>query len=90
MIGMGGGATAGAVSIHDSVDVDVVELADAVVHGARLFEGINYGVLSRPNVHIRVDDGRNYLMLTRRRYDVITADVIHPIFAGSGNLYSAE
>jgi spermidine synthase len=47
-------------------------------------------VLSRPNVHLRVDDGRNYLMLTRQRYDVITADVIHPIFAGSGNLYSAE
>jgi hypothetical protein len=29
-------------------------------------------------------------MLTPRRYDVITADVIHPIFAGSGNLYSVE
>ena len=90
VIGMGGGATAGAVSIHDGVDVDIVELADAVVHGAKFFEAINYGVLSRPNVHLRVDDGRNYLMLTRRGYDVITADVIHPIFAGSGNLYSAE
>ena len=29
-------------------------------------------------------------MLTRKRYDVITADVIHPIFAGSGNLLSVE
>ena len=29
-------------------------------------------------------------MLTPRRYDVITADVIHPIFAGSGNVYSVE
>jgi spermidine synthase len=29
-------------------------------------------------------------MLTNKRYDVVTADVIHPIFAGSGNLYSAE
>ena len=37
-----------------------------------------------------MDDGRNYLMLTRRRYDVVTADVIIPIFAGSGNLYSRE
>ena len=90
VIGMGGGATAGAVSIHDGVDVDVVELAGAVVRGARFFDTINYGVLSRPNVHLRVDDGRNYLMLTRRRYDIVTADVIHPIFAGSGNLYSRE
>ena len=90
VIGLGGGATAGAVSIHDGTEVDVVELAGAVVRGARFFESINYGVLSRPNVHLRVDDGRNYLMLTPRRYDVITADVIHPIFAGSGNLYSVE
>lgn len=90
VIGLGGGATAGAVSIHDGVDVDVVELAGSVVRGARFLESINYGVLSRPNVHLRVDDGRNYLMLTRRRYDVITADVIHPIYAGSGNVYSAE
>jgi spermidine synthase len=90
VIGLGGGATAGAVSISDGVDVDVVELAGSVVRGARFLESINYGVLSRPNVHLRVDDGRNYLMLTPRRYDVITADVIHPIFAGSGNLYSVE
>jgi len=90
VIGLGGGATAGAVSVHDGVDVDVVELAGSVVRGARFLESINYGVLSRPNVHLRVDDGRNYLMLTPRRYDVITADVIHPIFAGSGNVYSVE
>ena len=37
-----------------------------------------------------MDDGRNYLLLTKKRYDVITADVILPIHAGSGNLYSAE
>jgi len=90
VIGLGGGATAGAVSVHDGVDVDVVELAGSVVRGASFLESINYGVLSRPNVHLRVDDGRNYLMLTPRRYDVITADVIHPIFAGSGNMYSVE
>jgi len=90
VIGLGGGATAGAVSINDGVEVDVVELAGSVVRGARFLESINYGVLSRPNVHLRVDDGRNFLMLTPRRYDVVTADVIHPIFAGSGNLYSVE
>jgi spermidine synthase len=89
VIGLGGGATAGAVSIHGP-SVDVVELAASVIHGASLFDRVNYGVLSRPNVRIRVDDGRNYLMLTPRRYDVVTADVIHPIYAGSGNLYSAE
>jgi spermidine synthase len=91
VIGLGGGATAGAVAIHDGVDVDVVELAAAVVNGARqLDSSINYGLFSRPNVHLRVDDGRNFMLLTPRKYDVVTADVILPIYAGSGNLYSAE
>ncbi len=39
VIGLGGGATAGAVSVHEGVDVDVVELADAVVSAARQFRG---------------------------------------------------
>ena len=89
VIGLGGGATAGAVSVHGA-DVDIVELAGSVARAARFFDAINYGVLHRPNAHLRVDDGRNFLMLTPKRYDVITADVIHPIFAGSGNLYSVE
>ena len=37
-----------------------------------------------------MDDGRNHLLLSGRQYDVITADVILPIHAGSGNLYSVE
>jgi spermidine synthase len=90
VIGLGGGATAGAVSLHDGVDVDVVELADAVVDGARYFEAINYDVHKRPNVHLRIDDGRNFMMLTKKRYDVITADITQPIYAGAGNLYSRE
>src|SRR5207253_1148055 len=65
VIGLGGGATAGAVSVHGS-DVDVVELSSAVVDGARFFDTINFGVLTPPNVHLRVDDGRNYMMLTLR------------------------
>ena len=46
VIGLGGGATAGAVSIHDGVDVDVVELAGSVARGARFLDSINYNVLT--------------------------------------------
>ena len=91
VIGLGGGATAGAVALHDGVDVDVVELAGSVVRGAQqLDSSINYGLFSRPNVHLHVDDGRNFMLLTPRKYDVVTADAILPIYAGSGNLYSQE
>jgi spermidine synthase len=91
VIGLGGGATAGALSEHTGVTVDVVELSREVAQAADLFFGpINFGVLRKPTVRLHVDDGRNFLLLTDQRYDVITADVILPIHAGSGNLYSAE
>jgi spermidine synthase len=91
VIGLGGGATAGALSQHTGVAVEVVELSREVTQAAdRFFRSINFDVLRKPTVRLHVDDGRNFLLLTRRRYDVITADVILPIHAGSGNLYSDE
>jgi spermidine synthase len=91
VIGAGGGATAGAVAAFDpGVQVDVVELSAAVAEAARRFDGVNQGLFRRPNVHLRVDDGRNYMLLTPQKYDVVTADVILPIHAGAGNLYSVE
>lgn len=90
VIGLGGGATAGAVSLHPSLTVDIVELAPGVVKAAEWFTHINEGVLTRPNVSLRVDDARNTLLLRRGRYDVITADIIQPTHAGAGLLYSQE
>jgi spermidine synthase len=90
VVGLGGGVTAGAVAAHPGSSVDVVELARSVVAAAPFFSHVNGDVLNRPNVLLRVDDGRNYLKMTRRRYDVLTADIIQPIHAGAGNLYSVE
>jgi spermidine synthase len=89
VVGMGGGATPGAVARFD-VDVDVVELSEAVVEGSNYFTRINFDLLKRPNVHLRVDDGRNFLMMTRKKYDIVTADIILPRHAGAGALYSRE
>ena len=47
-------------------------------------------MLNRPNVSVRVDDGRNFLALSGERFDVITADIIQPFHAGAGHLYSRE
>ena len=91
VIGAGGGATPGAVAAFSrDLRVDVVELSRAVLHAAGQFSTINFDLLHRPNVRMRVDDGRNYMLLTKERYDVITADVILPQHAGAGNLYSAQ
>jgi spermidine synthase len=90
VIGLGGGATAGAVAIDSGVNVTVVELSRAVVRGAEYFTHINFNVLTRPNVRLLVDDGRNYLLTTEKKFDVVTADIVLPIHAGANNLYSAE
>lgn len=89
VVGLGGGVTAGAVAAHRG-SVDIVELAGSVVAAAPFFSHVNGDVLNQPNVSLRVDDGRNYLRMTPRRYDVLTADIIQPVHAGAGNLYSIE
>jgi len=90
VIGLGGGVTAGAVSLADGLTLDIVELSDSVVRGAAFFRHVNENVVRRQNVRVRVDDGRNYLLTTRERYDIVTADIIQPVHAGAGSLYSRE
>ena len=62
----------------------------AVVGGSAFFKNINFDLLARPNVRLHVDDGRNFLLMNRKKYDVITADIILPRHAGAGSLYSRE
>lgn len=89
VIGLGGGVTPGVVSQYET-SVDLVELSAAVVEAADWFSHVNYRVLHQPNVRLRVDDGRNFLLSKPGHYDVATADLIQPEHAGAGNLYSAE
>jgi spermidine synthase len=90
VVGLGGGATPGAVSRHEGVDLDVVELSSAVARASKFFAHANHDLLTRPNVRLILDDGRNHLALTKKKYDVLTADIILPIHAGSNNVYSEE
>jgi spermidine synthase len=90
VVGLGGGATAGAVSQYRGVRVKIVELSDGVRRAASFFSHISYDVLNQPNVSLRIGDGRNFLSVTNERFDVITADIIQPSHAGAGSLYSHE
>jgi spermidine synthase len=90
VVGLGAGATPGALAQHSGSQVDVIELSESVISAAPLFRVANADVLQRPNVHLSVDDGRNFLLRNRQAYDVVTADVVHPYDAGATNLYSVE
>jgi spermidine synthase len=90
VVGLGAGATPGALAQHSGTRIDVVELSPSVVAAAAFFDVANAKVLSQPNLNLVVDDGRNYLLRNRAPYDVVTADVVHPYDAGATNLYSVE
>jgi spermidine synthase len=90
VIGLGGGVSPGALSQAPGVEVTVVELSPQVVEGAEFLSDVNDDVTDRPNVDIKVDDGRNHMLVSGEHYDVITADVIPPTHAGAGKLWSVE
>jgi spermidine synthase len=91
VIGLGSGMTAGATSIHPSVEeITLVEIEPKVVGVAKTFAFYNHNVLDNPKLKIVFNDGRNYLLTTTSTFDVITADPIHPFFRGAGYLYTAE
>jgi len=90
VVGLGAGATPGALTQYSGAQIDVVELSEAVVDAAPHFVVANQDVLHQPNVHLTIDDGRNFLLRNRVAYDVVTADVVHPYDAGATNLYSVE
>ncbi|MBI3818570.1 MAG: fused MFS/spermidine synthase [Planctomycetes bacterium] len=90
VIGFGAGITAGSVAAHPGLRVDICELSSRVVELARIFKNSNGGVHDRSNVHITIDDGRNFLLAAREPYDVITTDPIDPDDAGVTSLYCKE
>jgi len=91
VVGLGAGVTLGAVAAHPDLEsITAVEIESAVAPGSRLFAHVQGDPLDDPRVQLVVQDGRNYLLGTSRRFDVITADPIHPWVRGSGYLYTRE
>ena len=91
VIGLGSGMTLGAISVHPSLEkLTLVEIEPKVLGMARTFEDYNHHVLDHPKLKIIFNDGRNFLMTTHEKFDVITADPIHPWFRGAGYLYTTE
>ncbi|MEZ4219229.1 MAG: fused MFS/spermidine synthase [Myxococcota bacterium] len=70
--------------------IDAVELSPGVVDAAPHFASTNRDVLADPRVHLTIQDGRNFLLTTDRRFDVIRLDPPELHTAGVVNLYTRE
>lgn len=90
VIGLGSGITAGAAARHPVDRIDVVEIEPAVVEASRLFAQAHGNVLDNPRVRTVVADGRNFLLTTAHRYDVIIVQPSNPWISGLASLFSVE
>jgi spermidine synthase len=91
ILGLATGISAGGALHHPVSRVVVSELVPEVVDVAEsYFEPYNNGLFQDTRVQIVVDDGRNFLLGTDERFDVIIADLFEPWGAGTGDLYSLE
>jgi spermidine synthase len=84
-IGLGAGITLASAKEHVH-DVSVVEINEGVIdaltaHGpSGLFDG----------VAVTVQDARNYLLLTDRRFDIISSEPSYPTESSTANLFTRE
>jgi spermidine synthase len=91
VIGLGTGVTAGAAARHGIGRLDVVEIEPAVVEAAgRFFGEANGHVLLDPRTRTIIADGRNFLLTTSDRYDVIISEPSNPWISGVASLFSQE
>jgi spermidine synthase len=72
------------------MEVDFVELCPYVVEAFKYYQK-DPSLLNEPGVGKIIADGRNYLLLSDKTYDVITIDPPPPPYsAGTVNLYTEE
>lgn len=92
VIGLGTGNTLRTVASFPFRHIDTVEIAPHIVEAARLwFEDVSGRVFDRdPRVRLHVADGRNFLLLSRERYDLITIEITSIWISGEADLYNQE
>ena len=91
VLGFGMGITSHTMTQHD-VRVDVVENPKGLIESARKhFADVNHNILDSSLFNHTANDERNYVLMTPKRYDVISIGALHPLASSRGaNLYSAN
>ena len=91
ILGFGMGITSHTMTQH-GVRVDAVENPQGLIETARKhFTEVNHNVLDSSLFNHTVNDERNYLLMTPKRYDVISIGAFHPLVSSRGtNLYTED
>ena len=89
MIAFGAGMSAGACIDHVT-SLDCVDLNPDIGGPAEIFRPENRGVIDHPKLNVIVNDGRNELLLSPKRYSLIISDATNPKMFDSWTLYTRE
>ena len=90
MIGLASGISVGSLLTHSVEHVETVELIPSMRRAARFFERYNGHCMDDPRHHVIINDGRNHLLLTGKKYDVIVSEPPNPWIAGVGSLFTRQ
>ncbi|MGC4123167.1 MAG: fused MFS/spermidine synthase [Myxococcales bacterium] len=91
VVGYGTGTSAHVVRSAGFARLDVAELSRDIVSLAdRYFSHVNGRVLEDPSVRLHVTDGRNLLLLSKERYDLVSMEISSIWFAGAAMLYGQD
>lgn len=91
VIGLGTGMTLGAIEQHDDLeDVVAVEIEPEMVEAASYFDDVNDHALADPRLEIVIEDARNYLLTSDKKFEVISSQPSNPWIKGMANLSTVE
>lgn len=91
VIGLGTGTTLGTLAGYPWRKIDVAEISPSILYAAKTyFTGPSLGAIDDPRVTIHHADGRNFILVQERKYDLISMELTSVWFAGAASLYSRE
>jgi spermidine synthase len=90
VVGWGSGASAAATALYPAERIECVEIEPATFEAAPLFDALSGAVRSDPRFRIVFRDGRNHLLGSRTRWDVIVSEPSNVWIAGVANLFTRD
>ncbi len=89
-VGWGSGCTMGYALLFPIKNMVCAEIEPEVIATSKYFHSVNLAPEKDPRLRIEINDGRNYLLATNEKFDVITSEPSNPWQAGVCNLYTQE
>lgn len=90
IVGWGSGVTVAELLNFPVTSVTAVELEPAVIEAAKVFDKFTHEPEKNPRVKVEINDGRNFLLATTQKFDIIISEPSNPWQVGVCNLFTKE